>query len=183
MAYRGNGLYLGRFVESNLREAVYNTAVSGSSFSQIGARIDAAGLRDNPLLIWDGAAVGRTLGSIGMELGVVDAIVRLKAPRRNWLIIPSVVTPGQASAERVRDDMAALRRELVARYGDVHMFDALPILQGLADGSEQDRADVARGMVPSSVLIDGLHLARPALVALADALTRAGGPMATVRDL
>lgn len=183
MALRDNGLYLARFIERNLRESAYNTAISGSSFSQIGVRIDAAGLRDNPLLIWDGAAVGRTLGSIELELGVVDAIVRFKAPRRNWMVISSVVTRGQAFAERVRDDMIALRRELVARHGEVHLFDALPILQSLSDGSEQDRADVALGLVPSSTLIDGLHLNASALEAVANALTPSGGPMAAVRNL
>lgn len=184
VARRDKGLFLGHFIEQALGETVENSAVSGASFRQIGDRIlTATELRANPLLIWDGAAVGRKLGSIDMELGVVDEIVRFKAPRKNWLIIPSVVTREQPNAGKVCEDMVALRDALVAEYGSLHIFDALPILQGLANGSDSDRADVAAGLVPGSVLIDGRHLGDAGLAAVTNALIKPGGPMATVRDL
>ena len=184
VARRGKRLFLGYFIEEALGETVENGAVSGARFQQIGDRILAATeLRANPLLIWDGAAVGRKLGSIDMELGVVDQIVRFKAPRKNWLLIPSVVTREQSNAEQVCKDMAALRDALVSEYGQIHVFDALPILQGLANGTEGDRADVGAGLVPGSVLIDGRHLGEAGLAAVAKALTGPDGPMAAVRDL
>ncbi|AHE54229.1 hypothetical protein [Sphingomonas sanxanigenens] len=184
VAPRGKTHFLGHFIEQVLGETVENSAVSGASFRQIGDRILAAtDLRANPLLIWDGAAVGRTLGSIDMELGVVDEIVRFKAPHRNWLLIPSVVTREQPNAAQVCKDMAALRDALASDYGPIHVFDALPVLQGLANGTESDRADVSAGLVPGSVLIDGRHLGDAGLAAVVNALTRAGGPMVAVRDL
>ncbi|MGF7147493.1 hypothetical protein FHS96_001102 [Sphingomonas zeicaulis] len=184
VARRGKRLFLGYFIEEALGETVENGAVSGASFRQIGDRILAAtALRANPLLIWDGAAVGRKLGSIDMELGVVDEIVRFKAPSKNWLLVPSVVTREQPNAEQVCKDMAALRDALVSEYGQIHVFDALPVLQGLANGTDSDRADISAGLVPGSVLIDGRHLGEAGLAAVGNALTKPGGPMAAVRDL
>lgn len=178
------GLRLGDYIATKLGQAVRNEAVGRSTFAEIGDRIVAnTALRANPLLIWDGQCNGHVDGSIDKEMDVVASIVSFKQGRRNWLIVPSVEIPGRPNNQAKQEDMLRLRDALISQYGARHVFDALPLLQGLSNGEHKDRSDVGRGLVPRSLLIDKVHLNEQALMAVANALTASGGPMASVLTL
>lgn len=174
---------LSQFIGPALGEPTANFAVKGSTFQRIADRIlSKPELRDNPLLIWDGSCNGHVDGSIELEMNIVAAIVAYKGGYKNWLIIPPLVVEGRAHDIERQADMLRYRDALAETYGRVHVFDALPVINSLAEGPRDELA-VAGGFVPPSQTGRGVHLRAETLKAVADALTAPGGPMARVRNL
>lgn len=174
---------LSQFIDPALGEPTANYAVKGSTFQRIAERILAKpGLRENPLLIWDGSCNGHVDGSIDMEMKIVASIVAYKGGRKNWLIMPPLVVQHRAHDIERQQDMLVYREALITTYGREHVFDALPLLNSLASGP-RDSLAIAGGFVPPSQTGRGVHLRATALETVAQALTARGGPMAKVRDL
>ena len=89
----------------------------------------------------------------------------------------------QKNAATARDDMRRFADALRETYGKEHVFDALPILNGVSSKTGDDAADIEAGYAPRSLYVDPLHLNEASLTAVANALTAPGGPMEQVRNL
>jgi len=149
---------------------IERTARGGSTMAEIRARIEAdPSLAYKTVVLWDGSANG--YGSVEAYLAEIDAIVALLGTEHLLLIPPVTVgpSPDGAPTDYTRD-MQAVRDAIAAR--GVLTFDPVPVLARLADGSEQDARDVAAGMVPSSLLIDDVHLNARAMQAIAEEVAR-----------
>lgn len=175
-------------IVAGLKEEIVQNSTGGSTFQMIRDRVVAKPeLRSNPLLIWDGAANGHVVGSLEMEVKLLAEIAAFKAPYKNWILVtPVVVFQGTGLPpvdEPMVRDMKAWRDRVIADHGEVHVFDPLPTLQSFSNGSPEDAADVAAGMMPRSVAFDGLHPDERAKRAVGDALTASNGPMARVRHI
>jgi len=146
------------------------TARGGSTMAEIRARIEAdPSLAYKTVVLWDGSANG--YGSVDAYLAEIDAIIALVGAEHLLLIPP--VNVGPSTTGEVSDytlELEAIRDAIAAR--GVRTFDAIPVLAELADGSEQDLRDVAARVVPSSLLLDDVHLNSRAMQAIAGEVAR-----------
>nr|WP_314471044.1 hypothetical protein [uncultured Sphingomonas sp.] len=171
-------------VRDGLNESVIASPQGGSDLKTIRDRIvlQNAPIRRNPVLIWDGAPNGYTLGNNAPELELVRQIASFKGDRQNWLLILPLPIFRDIGPQLVAD-LRSYKNSLINNHGAVHFFDPMPIVISFADGSPEDTADVAAGLVPRSVLFDGVHIRDDVKRAVMAALTAPGGPMEQVRKL
>src|SRR5690606_15336637 len=84
--------------------------------------------------------IAAAVGGLGHERYLVGAIL-----------------PSSNDMAPVKAQLAAINSALAAAYG-ARFVDLLEALQAEADGSDEDVADVADGLVPRSLRSDHLHL-------------------------
>lgn len=147
---------------------VISTAVGGSTLAQERDRILAAPyLLGMTTIIWDGSANG--YGSVAAELAIYDQIIAAVGLNK-LLVIPSIdfgpSTSSTPSAYSIDRDLTAAG--LVLR--GVQTLDAKTILANLNNGSAGDLQDVSAGVVPRSLLVDGVHLLSTPMAAVNAAL-------------
>nr|WP_314259180.1 hypothetical protein [uncultured Devosia sp.] len=139
-----------------------NDAIGGSTLAQAQARILArAEIRANlPLVYWDGDNNG--FAPLADDLARYAAIANALGHGR-FLFIAPALRSGQPTDQR--QAALALTNALRATYGD-RLVDPMPALLALANGPG-DAGNVASGTVPASLLLDGVHLNRTGLDAVA----------------
>jgi hypothetical protein len=122
--------------------------------------------RTGTVWLWlgrNGADPGHTIE------GDVAAAVAWLGPQR--ALVASVLTADTDSDAQLRT-IAAVNARLAATYGAQYV-DVLADLLAAGNGSPEDQADIARGIVPRSLRWDFVHLTRRGNEIVADAMVRA----------
>jgi hypothetical protein len=168
------GVILPDLYETAVNKITYNTGVGGSTFAKIRDDIIARPyLRNLPLIIWDGSNNGMI--DVATQIAIAQQIWDWKADSR-ILFIPSIAVPNPATASGPAINpngtyMRQYRDALISTFGASHVYDPVPIIQGLSTGSADDLNDIASGVIPRSTLLTQnnaeVHLSTAAMTAVA----------------
>ncbi|MBB3771505.1 hypothetical protein FHS55_002104 [Angulomicrobium tetraedrale] len=142
----------------------YVTAVGGSTLEQIKTRMLAAPAfaKALPTLWWDGdnnSFDATTANDVARHQAIIAAL-----GHTNYLIIPTAKREGQSASAQTA--VTALTAALLAAYPG-KVLPCMPYLLSLSNGTT-DVTAVANGNVPpSALMVDGVHLAAPAMTGFA----------------
>jgi hypothetical protein len=172
------GVILPDLYETATSQITLNIGVGGSTFQNQRDNILARSyLRKLPTVIWDGSNNGMV--DVASQVAVAQQIWDWKGDGRIlWMPSLAVPNPGQASSPTSSTAAVLLRQyrdALIAAFGSTHVFDPVPVLQGLATGSTDDQNDVAAGLIPRSIMLTQsageVHLSSAAMTAIAQSST------------
>lgn len=137
---------------TNLSRVAPNKGVGGETSSQILTRALASKQRRDKSAIFE---MGRNNFSspTTVKADIASAIGNLNHGR--YLVLS--ILPSGADTSQQKSDIAALNADLLALYG-ARFVDILTPLQDANDGSPNDLADVAAGIIPRSLRIGGDNL-------------------------
>jgi lysophospholipase L1-like esterase len=146
-------------------KSTHNGGLSGGTSTQARERLTAYGERGRITVLWVGHNNFRDPGTVLADIARMTAALR----HDRFLVIGLLIEdlPSQHVGGSERGLVTGVNAALLATYGS-RFIDAHAIVsRGGERGSLRDAADVALGLTPSSLRVDGLHLnqAGSALVA------------------